>query len=143
MDSRLRGKDLARGGEPRAETDGVFEGAGGSLALADDVEGGAVRGRRKNCLQAARHGDAAIEASQLRRDLALVVVHREDTVEFAAESLEEDGVRRIRPLAEDAAFLRPLDRRLDDLDLLEPAEPVLATVGIECAHRDARLLAAG
>ena len=47
-------------------------------ALPDDVERGAAGRRRHRNRQAAVQRDAALEAHQLHRDLALVVVHRHD-----------------------------------------------------------------
>ena len=57
-----------------------------------------MRGSREHGRQAARHGHAAVEALELGRDLALVVVHREHAVELVAEGLEEHGVGREGPL---------------------------------------------
>jgi hypothetical protein len=55
--------------EARAEPHRLLERAGGGLALADDVEGGAVGGRGEDGRQAAGDRDAAVEALELGRDL--------------------------------------------------------------------------
>src|SRR5690242_13908267 len=77
---RLCGAAAARR-EARGESHRLLERAGAGAALADDVEGGAVRGCRKDGIEARRDGDPAVEALQLGRDLALVVVHGEHAVE--------------------------------------------------------------
>ena len=59
-----------------------------------------------------------VEAQQLGRDLALVVVHHDHAVELAAQRLEEDHVGRDRPGAVDAFGAQLLHRRTDDADLL-------------------------
>ena len=97
-----------------------------------------MRRRREHGLEASGHRHAAIEATELGRDLSLVVVHREHAVEFAAEGLEEHGVRGIRPFARDAALRRFCDGRRDDLDLLPSEQAALACVRIQRRHGNAR-----
>ena len=85
---------------------------------ADDVERAAARAGRHGHRQSAVQRDAAVEAHQLHRDLALVVVHRHHRVEVAAARGEEHGVGRQRSAGVDAFAARALDRGRDDVDLL-------------------------
>ena len=75
---------------------GVGGGIDIGLALAGDVVGRAVRRRGDRHRQAALHRDALAEAHQLDRDLALVVVHRDDGLVLAVARLQEDRVGRER-----------------------------------------------
>src|SRR5947208_2359130 len=87
------GGALATRAEPRGQADGLLERARGGLALTDDVERGAVRGRGEHGAQTRGDRHATVEALQLGRDLALVVVHREHAVEVPGERLQEHGIR--------------------------------------------------
>src|SRR5689334_210326 len=108
----------AREREPGGETHGVLERTGRRATLTDDVECGAVRRCREHRCQTARHGHAPVEALQLGRDLALVVIHDEDAVVLAGERLEKNGVGRERTTTADAARSRRSDGWCDDVDLL-------------------------
>src|SRR5690349_25172742 len=80
----------AGNGEARSQAHRLFQRPCRGHPLAHDVERGAMGGCRENGLEAPGDGDAAVEALQLRRDLALVVVHAEHAVEAVAEALDED-----------------------------------------------------
>ena len=82
--------------------------------------------------QAALHRDAAPEAHQLHRDLALVVVHRDHAVVLAllALHLEKDRVGGERPLHRDAARTRRLDRRPMTSISSRPNEPLSPLCGL-------------
>src|SRR5712691_6145850 len=118
----------ARGGEPRRNPQRVLERAGVGAALADDIEGGAVRGRREDGLQAGRHRHPLVEAEQLGRDLALVVIHHHDAVVFTLQGLQEDRVGGDRPGAADAGGSHLLHRRTDDADLLVAEQSAFAAM---------------
>ena len=100
MRPRPRGRRVALFLRPEAsrahKSDRLLQRAGGGAAFADDVERRAVRGGREHRPQSARHGDAAIEALELRGDLSLVVIHRQHAVVVAGKGLEEYGIRRKR-----------------------------------------------
>ena len=85
---------------------------------------------------------AALEIDQLHGNVALVVVHGDDEIEFAAQGANEDGVGRVRAGAIDAEGARFLDGGRDDFGVLPAEEAMLAGMGIEAADRDARRAAA-
>ena len=72
--------------------------------LAGNVECGAVVDRGAEDGDAERDIDGALEVDELHRDVALVVIHRDDEVEFTADAAEKDGVRRVRAGAVAAEF---------------------------------------
>src|SRR5215204_5698940 len=76
--------------ELRGNAQRVFHRAGVSTALADDIEGGAVSRCGEHGFQPCGHGHAFIEPEQLRRDLALIVIHHDDAVILAAQCLEKN-----------------------------------------------------
>src|SRR5207249_4686121 len=78
--------------EASAQADRLLERTGRRDTLGDDVESRPVRRRRERYLEACGERDATIEALELRRDLSLIVVHREHAVELASERLEEHGI---------------------------------------------------
>ena len=91
--------------------------------------------------QADRDVDALVEPEHLDRAVALVVVHRDDEVEVAADGAEERGVGRQRALGVDAVGRRGRDGGLDLLRLLAaPEQAVLARVRVDAADRDPRRL---
>jgi len=123
--------------------DGLLQRPGRCTTFADDVERGAVRRRREHRPQSTGHGDAAIEALELRGDLSLVVIHRQYAVVVAAKGLEEHRVRGERPPAEDAALRSSRDRGGDDFDFLATEKAILPGVRVERGNGDARCVEAG
>ena len=86
-------------GDARGEVERFDEAIGFGDVAADDIEGAAARARGHGHRQAAVQRDAAVEAHELHRDLALVVVHRHHRIEIAAARGEEHRVGRQRPRA--------------------------------------------
>ena len=66
------------------------------------------------------------------------MVHRQHAVEFAAEGLEEHGVRGIRPFARDAALRRFATAGAMISISSRPNKPALARMRIQRCHGDAR-----
>ncbi len=62
--------------------------------------------------------------------MALVVIHRDDEVELAAEAADKDGVGRVRTGAIEAFLAGFRDGWRDDGGVLSSEEVVLAGVGI-------------
>ena len=89
--------------------------------LAGDIEGGAVIDRRADDGYSQRDVDCPLEVDELHRDMSLVVVHRDDEVEFLAQAANKNRVRRVWPGAIEAKPPRLFDRRRNDLRIL-PAE---------------------
>ena len=87
---------------------------------------------------AADQRHAEVEAHQLHRDLALVVIHRLDDVVVAALGAQEDGVGGKRAITGDAFRARSGNGR-GDLGVVLVAEvAAVAGVGVEGGNRDAR-----
>ena len=104
--------------------------------LAGDVEGGAVVDRGADHGQAHRDVDAGLDAQDLHRAVALVVVHRHHQVVVAAAGEEERVSAGSGPTGVDAVGLQ-LDGRGDLLGLLAVAEQtVLAGVRVDGADAD-------
>src|SRR5665213_4324101 len=79
---------------PRRKPDRGLISADVGDTLADNIEGGAMRGRGEHDVQTGGDGDALVEALELGRDLALVVIHRQHAVVVAGKRLDVDGVAR-------------------------------------------------
>src|SRR5262249_46832428 len=109
-------------------------------AFSDDVERGSMGRRGEDRVEACGDRDAAVEATQLGRDLPLVVVHGNDAVIFAGEGLDVDRGGGKWSLAVYARACRRANRGADQIDLLAPEEPILSRMWIESGNRDARLL---
>lgn len=84
--------------------------------------------RRNRQRQSALDGDAAVERQKLHRDLALVMVHGDDTVKVLP--LEEDCVAGEWALHVDAVLPTGFHRRSDGVDFLASERAVLAVVRI-------------
>jgi len=113
---------------------------GGSYAFSSDVECGAVVDGRADDGESQGDVDASFEIEQLQRDVALVVVHADDGVEFfAADGQVKDGVGREGSFHGHSLLLRPLDRGPYLLDFFIAENTVLAGVGIQARHRNARI----
>src|SRR5258707_9767547 len=104
--------------EARAQQHGLLERIGGRDAPAGDVESSAVRRSGEGNFQAGGDGDATLEALELGRDLALVVVHAEHSVILPGERLEEDGIRREGSSTADSTARGLGHSRRNDLNLL-------------------------
>lgn len=96
--------------------------------LAHDIKRSPVRRRRDHHGQPALDGDAAVEAQQLHRYLALVVVHGDDAV--VVLPLQEDGVAGEGALDSDPLFLGCFHRGPDVVDLVAPEVAAFAVVGV-------------
>ena len=78
--------------QPDGGLDGCLHAGGVSDATPGDVEGGAVAGAGTDQRESERHVDGGVEPDQLQGDVALVVVHGEDPVEFTSDSTTQQGV---------------------------------------------------
>src|SRR5262245_29552545 len=96
-----------------------------------------MRGSGKNRLESRRDGHALVEADQLGRDLALIVVHHHDAIEFALERAHEDGIRGDGSGAGNSFPSQLVHRRPDDPYLFIAEEAVLAAMRIERGDADA------
>ena len=92
---------------------------------------------RKNG-QPDRDVDARVEAHELDRDVALVVVLHDDDVEAALPGVHEHRVRRPRARGVDPLRARGLDGRGDDVAVLRPEQAGLAGVRVQPGHGHAR-----
>src|SRR5471032_1132579 len=127
-------------GQFSALTQGFQQAALVGNALARDVERRAVVNRGADHFQPHRHVDARLQAQHLDRPVALVVIHRHHQVEIATASAEEQRVSGQRAGHVQAALLQQLHRRDDLLFFFAVTEQaVLARVGVDAAHADARL----
>jgi len=91
LSQRLRLSPIAAG-----QFEGIRHGRRPGNALTDDVIRGAMRRCRDRDRQTAFDRDADIEAQQLGGDLALIVIHGDDTVELAGFGAQENGIGRKR-----------------------------------------------
>jgi len=73
--------------------------------------------------EAAKQGNATIEAHQLHRDLALIVVHRENRIERAALGTQKNGSCGKRAFGRDPVRNGFFHRGSNRLDLLSPEIP--------------------
>ena len=85
------------------------------LILAYDVEGGAMSWRSHWQRQAALNGNSTVERQELHSNLALVMVHCDDTIKVFA--LQEDGITRIWSLDIDTTLPRGRYRWTDMVNL--------------------------
>ena len=109
--------NLSASGKLRGETHGILQGAGRRDAFADDVECRSMSRGREDRVETCGHGHATIETSQLRRDLALVMVHGNNPIVLACKGLQINRVRRERAAAVDPALRGRGYCGGDDLDL--------------------------
>lgn len=91
--------------------------------------------------------DSTVKAHQLYSDLALIVVHRNDTV-IPVLGANKYGVSRIGPIHVDTGLPSLLDTGTNDIDLLTAKNAVLAIMGVQSANTKAgfcyaRVMAAG
>src|SRR4051794_39002269 len=83
----------------------------------------------------------SLDSQYLHRSMPLIMVHRHDKIEVASLRPEEQCISRQRPLDREAAGLKRLNSRLNLLLLLPVAEqPVLAGMGVDATHANARVL---
>ena len=127
----------AAGGHASCETHGGFHVGGVGDVLAGDVEGGAVVDGGADDGDAEGDVDGGLEVDELHGDVALVVIHGDDEIEFAAQAADEDGVGGVGAGAVDAQLAGLFDGGGDDGGVLGAEEVVLAGVGIEAADGDA------
>jgi len=83
-----------------------------------------------------------VKPTVLDRDVALVVIHGDDDIKFAAARTREQGVGGQRTDHAQALGARGLDGGHDRRLLLVAEEPVLARVRVQSRHRDARVATA-
>ena len=140
----------ARGGEALGIFDRLDQAALVGDALAGDVEGGAVIDGGADDRQAERDVDAGqvlplagrridLEAEQLDRDVALVVVHGDHGVVLPGAQLDEDRVAGHRPDHVEPVA-RPLSAMVGvgDVDVLPAEQAALAGMRIERRDGDPR-----
>jgi hypothetical protein len=108
-------------------------------ALARDVKGSAVVDRTAIDGQAEAHVDGAVKGHQLDRDVALVVILRDDQVEGSLVGAMEDGIGRNRAMGVDPLSLRGSNGGGDLGVILVTEEAAFATMRVEARDRDPRL----
>ena len=107
MHTSARSQNLSGSGCRAGESELAFSHADGEahgrlhvggigLVAAGDIEGGAVIDGGADDGQAERNIHAAGEVDELHGNVALVVIHGDDEIEFAAQGADKDGVGRVR-----------------------------------------------
>ena len=111
------------------------------LARSGDVEGSAVIDRGAVDRQAERDVHGGVEGDELDRDVALVVILRDDQIEGAVIGAVEDRVGRNRPDDVDPLRARQRDRRRDLSSSSVPNRPFSPQCGLmpATAMRGARV----
>ena len=107
---------------------------------ADDGQADGDVDTAHGCVLTGRRVDS--KAGDLERDVALVVVHRNDDIIRAAHRFDEDGVGRDRPRDVVAFGFCCLDGGDDLVRFFVSEEAVLGAVGIEPGHGDAWMFVA-
>ncbi len=130
-------------GDRRHEVERALQALDVGDVAPDDVERRAGRAGRDRHRQPAVERDAALEAQELHRDLALVVVHRDHGVVVAIARRDEHRVGGQRPVGVDALAARTRDGRRDHVDLLAAERAAVAGVRIQRRDGDARRRGAG
>src|SRR6185369_3758466 len=102
-----------------------------SYSRTGDIERRAVIYRRPDDRQAERDIHASLEIEQLRRNMALIVIHADDRVELLPPHRQiKEGVRGKWPVHTISPALSPFDRRDDLPDLLVSKRSVFSSVRI-------------
>lgn len=120
-----------------SESAGGFEALSESFALVCDVEGSSMIHGSANDGQAEGDIGAAFEVEEFERDMALVMVHADDGVEFAFEGLLEDGVGREWPVSVEAVRASSVDGRGDFVGILGAEGIIFTGVRVESGDGDA------
>ena len=95
-----------------------------------------MRRRADRKREAAQDRHPAIEAHQLHRDLALVVIHRQHRIERAILGAQENGVGRKRPFRRYSLSPAGHHGGFDHIDLLAAEIATVAGMRVEPGHRD-------
>ena len=82
------------------------------------------------------YGDGFFEAVDFDGDVTLVVIHDDDDVVHAVDSLVEDGVGGVRPGGVDTVHACGFDCRGDLLGLGVADQAVVGGVGVQGGNRD-------
>src|SRR5882724_7309551 len=128
------GKPLSRSTEvyqAPGHGDGVGEAGGPGLALAGETKRGAVVGARAHKRQPEGDVHGFIEIDRLQRGEALVVIERDDDVEFAAQRSREQRVARLAARKAGKLGADFFQGGIDKVDLLVTEEPALPRVRVE------------
>src|SRR5581483_10569925 len=124
------------------QANGGLHAGGIGDALAGDVVGGAVVGRGPNEGKTERPIYARFEADHFKRGEPLVVIHGDDDFVIPFEDIVEERVGGVGAGDIEAAAARGVDGGGDGGDFLRAEFAAFAGMGIQSAHRDARLLEA-
>ena len=119
-----------------SEIAGGFEALGERFSLVGDVEGSSVIDGSANDGQAEGDIGAAFEVEEFERDMALVMVHADDGVEFAFEGLLKDGVGREWSVSVEAVCASSEDGGGDFVGILGAEGIIFAGVRIKTSDSD-------
>src|SRR5262245_6495087 len=118
-------------GQAGGQQDSFYHATRVCNAFTRDVESGPVIDRGTDDWQSQRHVDSVPEREELHRDETLVVITRDDQVEFPAGGANENRVARKRTVDVDTLTPTALDGRHHDDFLFLPEETVFPGVRIQ------------
>ena len=107
-------------------------------ALPRNVISSAVRRRSDRDRQAALNRNTALESHQFHRDLALIVIHGDDSVVVTIFCTHEDRVSRERPIDCNSTRLRQRNTGRDDVYFLRAIVTAIAIMRIESTYGHTR-----
>src|ERR1039457_5901940 len=122
----------------RSHSHGCLHIAAAGAILTGYIECCSVVDRSANDRNAERDVYRSIEVDELHRDVSLIVIHRDDKIEFFANAANKDRIRRVRPGAVIAKLPRLFDGGSDGLRILMAEEIVFAGMRIQPADTDFR-----
>ncbi len=80
--------------------------------------------------------DPPFEADQLQRDMSLIVVHGDHSIEFAALEAVEERIGRVGAACLEPLGLRGLNCRRDFIDLFAAEQAALSGMGVQPGDSD-------
>lgn len=125
------------------DADGVPERGGFGEAFSGDGIRGSVVGRGADVAQAQRDIDGGIEFDGFERRQGLVVVEREQGIEFLVEMAIKKGVGGKAGRKAGEAFPKPVEHRVEAVALFGAENALFAGMGIESANPDAGRMLGG
>src|SRR3954447_15346480 len=97
-----------------------------------------MRRGREHRVETGGHRYAAVKTLELRSDLTLIVIHRDDTIILAREGFQVDRVGWKWPTTINSAVRDLFDGRRDEVDFITPEQAILSRMRIECCDRHPR-----